>query len=133
MVLFFRLDSGPESPFRRDLEHNGRLCDLAVFYKSGGPAVLCLVELKSGGYEDAADQLIETKRALLREFGRDPRKRSIDMNIVFKCCIVRHSSVPIDKRVLDKINKRLKEEFGDGRWMVLSKKDIGEFLRAGTS
>lgn len=54
VVLFFRLDSGPESPFRRDLEHDGRLCDLAVFYKSGGPAVLCLVELKSKNYEDAA-------------------------------------------------------------------------------
>lgn len=117
VVLFFRLD---ESPFRSDMEHDGRLCDLAVFYKSDGPAVLCLVELKSGDYEDAADQLIETKRALLREFGKDSRRRSIANDMIFKCCIVYHHSVPTNKQVIKNLYEKLKIEFGEKGYRILT-------------
>jgi hypothetical protein len=124
-VLFFRTDEGPESPFRRDMGHDGKLCDLVVFFARGSRNVLCLVELKRGDLGDAIEQILTTRDVFVERFKSDPYKRAIQNDLHYKCYIRCHGSSPQEKSKKVKLDRI----FGKGKWMVSEKDDMGEFLR----
>lgn len=125
VVLFFRIDEGPNSPFRKDMGYDGKLCDLAVFYSSSGKKVLCLVELKKGDLGDAIEQILKTRDILIESFRSDPHKRAIHEDLLFKGYIRCHGSSPLEKRKKVQLNNI----FGKGMWTISEKDDMSEFLR----
>jgi hypothetical protein len=126
VVLFFHIDGDSNTPFRKDLKHSGRLCDLLVFRSGSSKKVLCLVELKKGDMGTAVAQILETKKILIEQFKKDPMKRDIQNDAPFKCFVRKHGGSPIGKK--EKID--LEKEFGKGQWKVSEKDDLGEFLRS---
>lgn len=125
VVLFFRIDEGPNGPFRKDMGYDGKLCDLAVFFTRGGRKVLCLVELKKGDLGAAIEQILKTRDFLIESFMSDPHKRAIHEDLLFKCYVRCHGSSPLEKAKKVKLDKIL----GKGRWMISEKDDMGDFLR----
>jgi hypothetical protein len=125
-AIFFRIDKGSNSSFRKDLKHDGKLCDLLVFYTRDLQKILCLVELKKGELGDASEQLCETRDILINAFKNDPLERALEKEIVFKGYIRRHGGSPLEKIKM----VPLEEKFGRGHWRVSGKNDLGEFLRS---
>lgn len=125
-VLFFSVDdqSNPRSTLRDDLEMEGALCDLVVFYApdSGDKKVLCLVELKGKDIKHAVEQVTNTCRSLKNNFNKTHIQQ-----ITWKAYIRTTGGAP--KNTKQDMDKGLAKSFDKNNYKISNEENIWEFLR----
>ncbi|MBX5452083.1 hypothetical protein [Thermogemmatispora sp.] len=135
VILCFQLDDGSvqarELLQSLGLKEHDRRCDGLIFYSRDGSAerTICLVELKHSRVEEAATQLIRTRRCIEDllskecggEFGRKYLQR-----LQWKACLYRHGASPDET---SKALKELRKHFKYCHSCDHQSADIGPFLR----
>jgi hypothetical protein len=125
-VLFFVIDdkANEASTFRQDMELQGKICDLIIFFsdENRSEKILCLVELKRGDENDSVEKILNTRNALLRKFGKGHLDR-IKLKAYVHTMGGSHKDTKKNKADLIKV-------IGEKNYVDISgTDDIGKFLR----
>lgn len=118
-VLFFNIDC---EQFRNSIHYTGKICDyLVYFYHDGKQPTICLLELKSGNFQKAIEQITETYRLIHDRYNNKSCKPS-----TWKAYICTNGSAPKDtKRIISKLNKEHRPII----WYIAGNSEFSNFMR----
>lgn len=124
IILFFVTDdqSNPTSAFRSDLQIDGVICDLIIFYAQGDKKTLCLVELKGSDLEHAVAQIINTHQHLQNKLKHSHRRL-----VGWKAYIQISGGIP---KELKELQKSLHKTFGKHNYVITrDDRQFADFIR----